>query len=689
MNRFVLKEQIDETAAASLEAALSIRAETARALCIRGITTAAQAETYIRPSFSDLHDPLLLPDMQPALERIRRAIQSHERICIYGDYDADGVCATSILYLQLRAMGADVECFVPSRHEDGYGMHTHTVELLCENGVDLIITVDNGITAIDEIALCTEYGVDVIVTDHHIPRETLPACCAVVAASRTDSAYPYGELCGAGIAYKLACALAEQTLSNELLGLAAVATMADVVPLDGENRVIVQLGLPYAAQNLGLCALLRTAGQTGELDAQALAFLLAPRLNAAGRMGDASRAISLLVSKSDYEAQRLSESLQEDNTRRRADETKVLHDIYERFSEQELRSRKAIVVFGAGWNVGVLGIAASRLCEQLYRPVILFTEHKEYWTGSGRSMPGIHLHDSLLPFSDRFERFGGHARAVGVTIEPSRFEKFVSDYTAYMERTYAEEVFVPTYTYEQTLRLSSLSVELVEELKLLAPFGEGNPIPRFLLQDVALRDSRKIGKNGEHLDAVASQGETSVRLVGFRQGGLADRLPKTARCDLVCTLQNNTFRGNTKPELLLIACNTAEKMGDDQPDHENIPKIIGAILQEVRYNKMVNCDILCDLFLRLECMGAMDAKEFTLEQMRALYRRLRRRLLENAEFFACEEPPLNVLFALSVFLELGFFSVDPDSGTIREAENRAGRSLSESRLYTAILAISK
>lgn len=681
MNRFIKREQkFDPADVAALSQILSIRELTARALCRRGITTLPQALTYLEPSTFDLHDPMDLPDMEPAMERIRRAIELHERICIYGDYDADGVCATAILYKQLRRMGAQVECFVPSRHEDGYGMHEHTVELLCENGIDLIITVDNGISAASEIALCSEYGVDVIVTDHHIPPEHLPECVAVVAASRADSAYPYSWLCGAGVAFKLACALADGTVDDELLALAAVATMADVVPLTGENRVIVQLGLPHVRRNRGFASLLDVAGCSGDPDARALAYMIAPRLNAAGRMGDASRAIALLVSEDDFEIHRLSQSLQNDNLRRREDETVVLKDIYERFTDEELRAKESIVLSGSGWNIGVLGIVASRLCERYYRPVLLFTEHQGDLTGSGRSTPSIHLHDALQPFAQRFLRFGGHARAVGITIAHEHFDAFAADFAAHIQQQYTEDCFIPSYTYEEEIRLDEIDPSLIDELSRLEPFGEDNPVPVFRIPDAQLQSVRTMGKADDHLDASVQMHGTSMRLVGFQQGRLVPRLMQAKRCDLLCTLENNTFRNKTTPELRFVACNLPT---NGEAVHEQL-KISDAICAQLLYNTKDGCAKLRELFSHLLSNGTWSQTAFVAETMRGYYRSMQA-LAQRADGHI----PLSALSqvqlaALCVFRELGFYTVDAKSRCAVLCTDAPFRSLHESEIYRTL-----
>jgi len=684
MSRFVKSEQhIDAVSRAMLAHTLSLRELTARALCRRGVSTLVEALTFLEPAVSDLHDPLDLPDMALAVDRIKKAIACHERICIYGDYDADGVCATAILYKQLRRMGADVECFIPSRHEDGYGMHEHTVELLCENGIDLIITVDNGISASEEIALCTEYGVDVIVTDHHIPPENLPDAYAIVAASRRDSSYPCPWLCGAGVALKLATALADGTVDEELLGLAAVATMADVVPLRGENRMIVQLGLPHVRKNAGFSALLDLAGSSGDPDAKSLAFMIAPRLNAAGRMGDASRAIALLTSNDPMEIHRFSNSLQNDNLRRREDENLVLKDIFERFTEEELQRRKVIVLSGAGWNIGVLGIVASRLCERYYRPVILFTEHQGNLTGSGRSTTQIHLHDAILPFADRFVRFGGHARAVGITIAAEKFDAFAEDLTAHIETTVSEPCFEPTYCYEEEISLSEIDSELIDQLSRLEPFGEGNPMPVFRIADAPLQSVRTMGKTGDHLDATVHKNGTSIRLVGFQQGRLAPMLEQAGRCDLLCTLENNTFRNRTTPELRLVACNVQDSPQRSPVSDVRAEKNTDAIFAELLYNDEDCYDRLRVLFSRLISSGTWTCASYALDTMRERYRNLRR-LAQQDGALRLASLDESMLASLCVFAELGFFAIDRNTRTARLQPDAPSRPLTESMLYRTL-----
>ena len=452
----------------ALTEGLGVSELTARALIRRGVDSHAAGEAFLRPSEEQLLDPYLLPDMDRAVARILLAVERGEQICVYGDYDADVVCATAILLRCLRSMGATAVPYIPSRQTEGYGMNPEAVRRLAGRYVKLIVTVDNGLSAFDEIALCSNLGVDVVITDHHSVGRELPACCAVVSASRRDSAYPNPYLCGAGAAFQLARALLPAADHRDDLALAAVATVADVVPLVGENRAIVALGLSGVPEQRGLAALLKVAGaQDRETDARTLAFTVAPRLNAAGRIGDAMRCVELLLTDEPRRAEQLAASLDEDNTARKT----VEGEIFDAAATGLDTAARALIACGEGWNPGVVGIVASRLCEKYHRPAILFSEKDGVLVGSGRSPAGIDLYRTLTGLSKYFIRYGGHARAAGMTLAAENYVAFRADFLKAMDG-YAESCFEPSYGYEEALSLPELSLPGVKELAMLAPFGE-------------------------------------------------------------------------------------------------------------------------------------------------------------------------------------------------------------------------
>ncbi|MDO4494064.1 MAG: single-stranded-DNA-specific exonuclease RecJ [Clostridia bacterium] len=672
--RFRSKEnQYDPARVSNVCAALGVSPVFARALLDRGVTSKNSAVAYLHPTEADLHDPMELPDIRTAVQRILTAIAKNERICIYGDYDTDGVCATSILYKQLKRMGATVQCYVPSRHEDGYGMHSSVVETLCEYGIDLIVTVDNGITALEEIRLCNEFGIDVIVTDHHLPAETLPECTAVVAASRKDSAYPYPYLCGAAVAFKLACALSDE-IDEELLALAAVATIADIVPLTGENRTIVRLGLPHLRRNIGLAALLDVSGAGPEPDAQTVAFTVSPRLNAAGRMGDAGRAISLLTATDTGEATGLADILQNENDRRREEEARVVSDIRADFPEEELAGKKIIIVRGADWNPGVLGIVASKMLEQYYRPVILFTVKNGELVGSGRSIPGIDLHGEVSRFSELFVKFGGHERAVGITIAPENFEAFRTGIEDAFDRAYDASMFVREFSYEQRLPLSDATPVLANELRMLAPFGEGNPEPVFLGKDVTVKNAKAIGKNREHVNGTVSDNGAEVDFVAFRSAELLPCFENGHPKDLLFRLQANTFRGRVSAQLNILSVLDSAETPVQAASVQNK----SAFLRGMMYNEKDFS--LTSLFesLRDEVRGSDFGRDAMQEHFRALREICRSPQAPETRFSESNER----LAALAVFLELGFFRFS--EGRLCECP-QVKKQLTDSGIYRSLI----
>lgn len=532
--------------------ACGISALTARALYRRGLRTRAEAETFLHPSRAQLFDPYLLPDMDVAVARIRAAVAANERICIYGDYDADGVCAGAILLKCFRKLRANAFLYIPSRHGDGYGLNAETIRKLAASGVRLIVTVDNGIAAIEEAELCAALGVQLIVTDHHRQGDRLPKAVAVVSASRTDAAYPNPHLCGAAVAMKLSCALLPDEDHADDLALAAVATVADVVPLLGENRAIVACGMPHIVQNAGLAELIDVAG-AGEkpVSSKTLAYLIAPRLNAAGRMADAQRAAALLLCTERRQANPLAVSLNNDNRLRQDIEAEIMQQALDRIAEAHMEEQSALLLHRADWNPGVVGIVASRLAMRFGKPAILFTGADGVLTGSGRSPAGIDLYGALQHFSDRFVRFGGHRRAAGVTIEEPLLAALQSDFSDYIDSVYPPDMLQPTVVYEEQVALGDLTQRCVEELELLGPFGEGNPEPVVLLDGVRFCDVSYMS-GGAHLSASLTDGETAMRTVAFGKGDRHAELTEAGSWQVTAKPVVNRFRGRETVELMLM-----------------------------------------------------------------------------------------------------------------------------------------
>ena len=526
---------------------------TASILVRRGYAELAAARAFLAGELEP-HDPFLLGDMEVACERIRAAIDSGTRICVHGDYDVDGICATALTVLTLRALGADVGWHLPSRFDEGYGLSGQTLSRLAADGYGLVVTVDCGITAVDEVAAAGRDGLEVIVTDHHRPGDALPECPLV--ATRPSS-YPFPELCGTGVALKLAQALlgvgAEDARRH--LDLVALATIADVVPLVDENRSLAIAGLRALArtQKPGLQALMRVAGvDPATVDARGVGFRLAPRINAAGRLGHPRAALDLLLTDDEAEAARLARELERLNRERQAVEERIVRAAVERvgsWSEAD-RRRPAYVLADAGWHEGVIGIVASRLVERFHRPVVLVAGTGDAWKGSGRSIAAFDLHAGLAACASLLERFGGHRAAAGLSIRPERLSEFAAAFAAAAEGTLSEADLVPMTQVDAVLpSRTSLTLSLCEELARLAPFGLGNPEVTLLAPGCELAELARVG-DGRHLRfRVRRDGADAGGAIAFGLGAQHDRLTRAGRYDVAFRLEENHWNGTVAPQL--------------------------------------------------------------------------------------------------------------------------------------------
>ncbi|NLI53040.1 MAG: single-stranded-DNA-specific exonuclease RecJ [Clostridiales bacterium] len=673
-NRLTAREPVvcDPALVAAIKQELDCSALIARALIRRGVASLEEARRFLHPDEGDLFDPFLLPDMKKAADRVRHALDAGERICVFGDYDADGVCSTAMLVRRLRSLGADVEYYIPHRHSEGYGMSADAVRQIHERGVHLIVTVDNGVSAYDEIALCSALGIDVVVTDHHSVGKTIPECTAVVAASRRDSTYPNRYLCGAGVALKLIQAVCGAYDEREL-ALAAVATIADVVPLSGENRVIAACGMRHIRLLPGLAALLDAAGfSQPRVDETTVSFMIAPRLNAAGRMATALDAVNLLLGEDAQLAGEIAATLNEYNQQRRDAENEILEE-----AERQIAARgeigRVLLLAHESWNAGVIGIVASRLCERHHLPVILFAEQNGVLTGSGRSIEGIDLFENLSECSQFFIRYGGHARAAGVTIAKDRFEAFCALFSAQIEARYRPEDFYPSFAYDESVSLSDLTAGRVKELRLLAPYGEGNPEPAFRIDGVRFASIRTIGRDDKHFCASAMQGDQVMRVVAFGKSALLEPLGTALDWDLVARPAINAYRGSESVELYWICANASEEK----------VAFFNAFFDERLYNEDCS-DETAAAWVAGFGRGRVPAPDD--EAMRKHYRTLRSAVGESGESLALLIRTLRSeeLLALCVFSQLAFFSYDPIAGRITKNDGCRQRTLRESPLYRIV-----
>ncbi len=541
-----------------------------RVLHARGLD---KADGFLSPSLTDLHDPSLIPDLDEAAHRILDGLRRGERLVIYGDYDVDGTTACAILYHTLRAIepAAEVRSYLPHRLDEGYGLNADAIRTLAEQGTNLIVSVDCGITAIEEARLARTLGVDLIITDHHNPpasNDDLPEALCVVHPRRPGSRYPFGGLCGAGVAYKLAwrlctlhCGSARihpdlRRLLVDLLGLCALGTIADVVPLMDENRAIVRFGLTRIRSSPieGLRALVVASRLDGEsVSEEDVGFRLAPRMNACGRLGHAGQTLELLTTATGERAEQIARDLSRLNDERRRLERRILDEALARAKELEMDAPDSRSVLLAGdWHPGVVGIVCSRLAETLCRPSILLCEDGDLLRGSGRSVPRFDLHDALLQCADLLEAFGGHDHAAGLSLRRDRLDELRERFGGICAAALAHREPIPTIVYDTNARAEELTLGAFEDLRRMAPFGSANPRPHLRIRDARLaRDPRSFGRNGEHASLSIASGTNEVRIVAWRWMQRLPDLHRGDRLDLIVTPAISTFRGaRPEPELV-------------------------------------------------------------------------------------------------------------------------------------------
>jgi single-stranded-DNA-specific exonuclease len=545
-------------------AELSLPPALCRLLVRRGFSEPEAARRYLRPRLEHLHPPHQLPDMEAAAQRLHDAIRRGDRIFIHGDYDVDGVCATALLTRWLRRLGGDVVPFVPHRR-DGYDLGPRGLEAASEAGAAILVTCDSGIVAHDAVAEAVARGMDVIVTDHHTPGPTLPPAMAVVNPCRADSAYPERTLCGAGVAFKLAQRMG--ALAGEspealypLLAYVALATVADLVPLEGENRILVRFGLRYLThtEDVGLRALMEVAGVDGEVDAGDVGYGLGPRINAMGRMEAASTALDLLLTEDPEEARAIALRLDEANRARRVEEARVLDEALAQLADHwDPATDLGVVVAGEGWHPGVIGIVASRLKERLHRPVLLIALDGAVGRGSGRSIREVDLYQALATASGHLRRFGGHRQAAGFEIDADRIPAFRAAFNAAVHEALDGEPPIPRLAGEVPLPLSEVNADFFRLLEAMRPFGMGNPRPVFWTRQEPIHGTPRLVGNG-HLKVRLDR----LEAIGF---GLAHRRPPEAfqggRVDLIYQLQENRYQGRVTLQAQLQDLRPAEDAG--------------------------------------------------------------------------------------------------------------------------------
>lgn len=568
-----------------LASSLSVSPLLAQVLINRGITGYEQGNVFLKPKLTELIEPERMPGIQPAVERIKVALKNSEKITIYGDYDVDGITSVSILWQVLKLMGGNVDYYIPHRIDEGYGLNTEAIESLAKSGTNLLITVDCGITAFESAELANQLGIELIITDHHQmiekANDKLPHACAIVHPA-LDKSYPNQDSAGAMVAFKLAWAIANAFTSGTRLqpelrefmlsatSLAAMGTIADVVDLRGENRILTSYGLKALPESKlsGIQALLETLGLTGQkLDSFHIGFRLAPMLNAAGRMGHARLAVELLTSESMTRSMQIAEYLKAQNDMRQKTERKIFKEACEIMVRRNMihPDRKSIVLAGENWHIGVVGIVASRIVDKYHRPTILLgiPSGKDFdeagnaesviAQGSARSIPGFCMISGLKACAQHLSTFGGHKMAAGVTIESSKIEQFIEDFEEYAKQNLEEKDIISKLDIEAFVPLSKFKLETVKELQMLGPFGEGNPEPVFATKGVRLASPpKRVGVNGDHLQLVISDSTATLRGIGFRFGKYEKKLLESEFFNVAYQPQINNFNGNTNVEFNLV-----------------------------------------------------------------------------------------------------------------------------------------
>src|SRR5829696_376374 len=547
-----LRDECSRDEVEDLARELSVSETLAAVLVRRGYADADRARSFLAAELPE-HDPFLLGDMEGACAAIRRAIAKGKRICVHGDYDADGICATALAVLVLRELGGEVSSHLPSRFDEGYGLARDTLTRLAGEGFGLALTVDCGVTAVEEVAHARTLGLEVVITDHHRAGPELPGC-PIVGPYR--GGYPFTELCGTGVVWKLGEALlgaGSETLARHL-DLVALATVADVVPLVDENRGLAVAGLRQLArtQKPGLQQLMRFARvDPATVDAAAIGFRLAPRLNAAGRLGRPEAALELLLTEEREAAAKLAAQLEDLNRDRQAVEDRIVREAVEEIESwpEARRGRRAYVVAGAEWHEGVIGIVASRLVERYARPVVLIAGTDGLWKGSGRSIPGFDLHDGLRRCAEHLERWGGHAAAAGLSIKPEHVPVFAEAFSSIGDLALGDDDLRPPAKVDALLHGRDLTLDLCAELASLAPFGLGNPGITLLLAGCELAELSPVG-DGKHLRfRVREDGRDSGSAIAFRLGGQIDRLRRVGHYDVAFRLEANQWNGTVSPQL--------------------------------------------------------------------------------------------------------------------------------------------
>ena len=526
----------------------------AKILVNRNLTKKEDIDLFLKPTRYDFHNPYLMPDMALAVDRIIKAINNKEKILIYGDYDVDGITSITVVKNFLLERGANVTQYIPNRLNEGYGLNKDAIKKISDDGINLIITVDCGISGIEEVDYANSLGLEVIVTDHHEVGEVLPNAIAVVDAKRKDSTYPFRELAGVGVGFKLIQAIAQRLELEEkeylkYLDIVCIGTISDIVPLVDENRVIAKLGLKLVevTKNVGLKALLEASGYK-KIDSFTVSFGLAPRINACGRMGKEKEALNLFLTQDENEAKKIALRLNEYNKERQDIEKRIYEDAVNKIEKSE-KNKQVLVLGSENWHHGVIGIVASKITDLYFKPSILICFEEDEGKGSGRSIPGFDLYESLTNCSENLEKFGGHSMAVGVTLKKENFEKFKEEFEKYAQNSNICDI-IPIIKIDEEITLEDINIKAVEELNMIEPFGEANKMPLFMYKNLKIHSIRTLSE-GKHIKLTLKDNNFYIDSIGFNLGHLVEEYQIGDKVDVVGSLEINRFNGRESVQINL------------------------------------------------------------------------------------------------------------------------------------------
>jgi len=524
----------------------------------RGIVNKDEVERFMNPSTTQFYNPYLLNDMFIAVERILSAIKTQEKVVIYGDYDVDGVTSTSILYRYLKSIHINVDYYIPNRMDEGYGINKNALDIIKQGGTGLIITVDNGIAAVDEVDYANSLGMQVIVTDHHECQEKLPNALAVINPKRADSTYPFDNLAGVGVTFKLIHALAIK-LGNvdsiwNYLDIVSIGTIADIVPLVDENRVIAKFGFERikVTTNIGLRAMLKEIGyKNTDITSGFIGFIIGPRLNAAGRVDDAKKCVKLFITDDETEANIIAKELEKNNQERQEIEKQILNEVLEEIQANEIAKEKKIIILAKeGWHHGIIGIVASKVIDKFYKPTILFNIEEGKATGSARSISEFSIFDAISSAKEFLHRYGGHDAAAGLSLDIDKFENFRKRIEDYADGNITEDMLVPKLKVEAELKCEDITIDFIKNIEKLEPYGIGNPEPVFSFA-CNVENFRLLGKENNHLKLKIRKNNVIIDSIMFNSPEYFEKLYDRMNVILAGSLQINEWNGNSNPQILL------------------------------------------------------------------------------------------------------------------------------------------